>query len=138
MRRDPPDNRPSSGGPIPSRDAADGHERPRGVLHLVLRSPADPGAVNVSWMDDDCVAWIKTHRQLATRCAIAYAAEAPVRIHRRAIGHQPAVVCCECYVKAVTAYEMGYLIEFHRWRVLRLPRDIPPHKRWYVADPAGE
>ena len=46
------------------------------------------------------------------------------------------MICCECYVKSVTAEEPGFRVEFERYRSLSIENDRRLQRGYYFANPS--
>jgi len=106
------------------------------MLHLFLRSRRDSQSYDNDWIDDFRLRSIKTYKEVADYCCVAKESNSPVRIHRRRHGNIPAIICCECYVKAVKSEQAGFRVEFENPRSLSIVTDRRLQRGFYFADPS--
>jgi hypothetical protein len=106
------------------------------MLHLFLRARRDSQSYDNQWIDDFRVRSITTYEAVAEYCRNAMESQSPVRIHRRRYDRIPAMICCECMVKSVTAEQRGFRVEFENWRSLSIEHDRRLQQGYYFADPS--
>ena len=104
------------------------------MLHLFLRSRRESQSYDNDSIDDFRIQSIKTYQEVADYCRSAMESGSPVRVHRRRYERLPATICCECYIKAVTAEQAGFRMDFEKQRSLSIVNDRRLQRGCYFAD----